>query len=197
MTNHSRTRARNTAVHDDDTQETPESAPSRQHSPVTTFPSASSLTRNTASRPQPQLFGELRILPTAEISVTPKFIVRNPRSQGPQVDICTRVPGQFNTWVASMSCYDTVVDAWDLVAGAHSGLAPPRAKVHVIMGGSEPVYVVRGGGFSVLDGKMPVSMILWTNQGEDYDGEDRGELHHPGTNEIWRALGEEGMKMVV
>jgi hypothetical protein len=91
-------------------------------------------------RPQFRLFGQLRVLPSAAISLAPHFVVGNPRESGPRTDICARVPGRFNTWVARISCNDTLSDFWDLVV-SNSGLKSP--SVYVVWEHSERTYTFR------------------------------------------------------
>ncbi|KAI7766226.1 hypothetical protein LZL87_001339 [Fusarium oxysporum] len=58
-------------------------------------------------RPPLATFNLLRILPN-----------------GPQTDICARIPGYDNNWAARVSCYDSLFDLYDWVRGNSSEESP-------------------------------------------------------------------------
>ncbi|KAF5615346.1 uncharacterized protein FTJAE_13389 [Fusarium tjaetaba] len=68
-------------------------------------------------RPRVPSYNLLRILPAVEISTDPKLLIRNPRKDGPQIDICARIPGTLNNWAAHVSCYDSLHDLYDWILG--------------------------------------------------------------------------------
>ncbi|KAF4987417.1 hypothetical protein FGRMN_10378 [Fusarium graminum] len=183
---------------DDGIQEVPGSTPRGYMPRLQPFPPRQD-SPEPQPRPRPHLFGQLRILPSAEISLSPGLVIQNPRAKGPQTDICARVPGQFNTWVARTSCDDTRMDLWDLVV-ANSGLSSPQ--VAIFMGNSEQGYTTRSTG---VGGEMflqpvknqSIDSIYWTNQlehGNQETGWGYGEMT---MDRLSGILGEEGMKMVV
>ncbi|KIL85286.1 hypothetical protein FAVG1_11241 [Fusarium avenaceum] len=141
-------------------------------------------------RPQPELFGQLRILPSAAISLAPDFVVRNPRKTGSQTDICARVPGRFNTWVARVSCRDTLFDFQDLVL-LNSGRKSPHFYGVWVHG--DQIYTIRKDEQKMqLNNHADCNLIFWTN-GSDTSTEKtelKGSI-------IPIVLGDEGMKMVV
>ncbi|KAF4956350.1 hypothetical protein FGADI_3927 [Fusarium gaditjirri] len=63
-----------------------------------------------------QTYGLLRILPKVEISTKSDLLVLNPDENGPQTDICARVPGRPGCWVARTSCHRSHNELWDLMA---------------------------------------------------------------------------------
>ncbi|KAF9768285.1 hypothetical protein IL306_014418 [Fusarium sp. DS 682] len=71
--------------------------------------------RDTTHRRHVQTYGLLRILPKLEIRTSPSFLVRNPDEDGPQTDICARVPSRPGTWVARVSCTQSNYQLWDLM----------------------------------------------------------------------------------
>ncbi|KAM0227537.1 hypothetical protein ACHAP5_012156 [Fusarium lateritium] len=147
-------------------------------------------------RPQPHLFGQLRVLPSVAISLRPRFVVANPRETGPQTDICARVPGRFNTWVARLSCEDTFFDFGDLVT-SHGGVAP--TSIYSLWKYSEHTYTLhRYENMMVSTAGPDVNIVFWAN--ESSTGDDDPDEEAPGLegHEIIPAiLGEEGMRMVV
>ncbi|KAM0184987.1 hypothetical protein ACHAPI_012327 [Fusarium lateritium] len=153
-------------------------------------------------RPQPHLFGQLRILLSAAISLGPRLAVSNPRKAGPQTDICARVPGRFNTWVARLSCKDTFDDLCELVS---SNSLLKSALVSVVRVDSKPTYTahqvtIAGEVTLTLEptDRTESNVILWTKDpGTESDDSYKGAADIEGYGDIPAILGEEGMKMVV
>ncbi|KAF5238309.1 hypothetical protein FANTH_10341 [Fusarium anthophilum] len=81
-------------------------------------------------RPPVASYNLLRILPAVEISSDPKLLIRNPRAEGPQTDICAQVPGTFKHWAARVSCYDSLYDLYDWILG-NSGEEHPEIWMYV------------------------------------------------------------------
>ncbi|CAJ0552195.1 Ff.00g061740.m01.CDS01 [Fusarium sp. VM40] len=146
-------------------------------------------------RPQPHSFGQLRILPSAALSLAPNFVVSNPRKTGPQTDICARVPGRLNTWVARISCQDTMSDFKDLML-SNSGLK--STAIDGVCERAETTYTIRRYEPEVVQviDHVDRNLICWT------DAPDTDTVGHEiqsrdlETSDIPGILGEEGMKMV-
>ncbi|KAG5796705.1 hypothetical protein H9Q69_004280 [Fusarium xylarioides] len=83
-----------------------------------------------SQRPLLATFSLLRILPVVEIHASKPLLVRNPRADGPQTDICARIPGSLNHWAARVSCYDSLYDLRDWVL-RNSGEEHPEIWMYV------------------------------------------------------------------
>ncbi|KAF5686704.1 hypothetical protein FDENT_5708 [Fusarium denticulatum] len=68
-----------------------------------------------SQRPHLAAFSLLRILPAVEIHTKNPLLIENPRADGPQTDICARIPGSENNWAARVSCHDSLYDFRDWV----------------------------------------------------------------------------------
>ncbi|KAF5581040.1 hypothetical protein FPCIR_10429 [Fusarium pseudocircinatum] len=68
-----------------------------------------------SQRPHLAAFSLLRILPAVEIHTNKPLLIKNPRADGPQTDICARIPGSENNWAARVSCYDSLYDFRDWI----------------------------------------------------------------------------------
>ncbi|KAF5537755.1 hypothetical protein FMEXI_9744 [Fusarium mexicanum] len=153
-------------------------------------------------RPIVQNYNLLRILPTVAISSDPTLLIQNPRADGPQSDICARVPGSFNHWAASVSCYDSFDDLWDLIV-MHSGVDSPEVHFHLANFGASYTYS-KGSVAQELVLDEPASIIAWTN---DPDPDvDFSQLTMVGTTEVsttpllpylQHVLGKKGSKWLV
>ncbi|KAF4453156.1 hypothetical protein F53441_4153 [Fusarium austroafricanum] len=151
-------------------------------------------------RPPVPTYNLLRILPTVEILTDPEVLVRNPRSDGPQVDICTRVPGMFNHWAARLSCYDSVYDFWDLIM---SNACFNDRMVHFYIGGFGASFTDNVDQLSqvLVPGEL-MSIIAWTNKKPpvDFKVAKVTVTHldtHPPLPFLREFLGKEGSKMLI
>ncbi|KAG5753226.1 hypothetical protein H9Q70_004145 [Fusarium xylarioides] len=115
-------------------------------------------------RPPVASYNLLRILQAVEISSEPKLLIRNPRKDGPQTDICARLPGPFNHWAARVSCYDSLYDLYDWILG-NSGEEYPEIWMYV---STIPHGFVDFHQIDLLALVEPLSIIAFTNQGQGH-----------------------------
>jgi hypothetical protein len=112
-------------------------------------------------RPPVASYSLLRILPTVEIHANSTLLIRNPRENGPQTDICARIPGYLNHWAARISCNDSLYDFHDWVVG-NSGEESPEVWMYV---STNPDTFININDIHLLSLYESVSIVALTNPG--------------------------------
>ncbi|KAF4424869.1 hypothetical protein FACUT_10175 [Fusarium acutatum] len=144
-----------------------------------------------SQRPPLATFNLLLILPRVKICADTTLLIRNPRADGPQTDICARIPGSENNWAARVSCYDGLCDLYDWIRG-NSGEEHPEIWMYV---SSNPPTFINIKVILAVSLSEPVSIVAFTNPLPS--GRTLVSLASHPLFGLRAILGEEGSKWLV